>query len=319
MGAVLWPTDDEGALPKLLSGAAGRSLAPIFRDTPEPWRIHGLSGSDYRHLNQEFARLVLDEALEVNAHHKWLSGPLAEDAVFEGRATENNEFSQATSHALLAAAKEALSAREAASFLYAYGSVTPTPEAVAAAAKELVPIAERLDLLLTAGYQLLLEKPWLYFALHVTPSMRHKLYIGVQRGLPTVLWRSVLALAQERVPAFKVCVNPTDSLRPDRLVAYFPTSAARAEAASRLAPRLAALPSQDVPLAVRVPGCLQLFSGHDPDPSQLALVGPQSYSWRKGISEQLARALVRAQRLGLPATSAARFACRRASLDLSYP
>jgi hypothetical protein len=124
------------------------------------------------------------------------------------------------------------------------------------------------------------------------------------------------ALAAARAPQLKVGAGAAGLLRPDKIVAYFPSFERLAAAAEAMTPRLAGIAAQGVPFTSEIGGGGLLSWGMDPPPTAgQSWNGPMS--WRLWLTHRLARALLSARRS--PDEAAApepwRFALERVRLE----
>ena len=124
------------------------------------------------------------------------------------------------------------------------------------------------------------------------------------------------ALAAARAPQLKVGAGAAGLLRPDKIVAYFPTFERLAAAAEAITPRLAGIAAQGVPFTSEIAGGGLLSWGMDP-PQTAGQSWNGPMSWRLWLTHRLARALLSARRS--PDAAAApepwRFALERVRLE----
>lgn len=130
-----------------------------------------------------------------------------------------------------------------------------------------------------------------------------KLYISpTPEALPDCFAAIVEALTATRAWQLKVGSDAAGLLRPDKLVAYFPSFERLAEAAGRLAERLSGIAVHGVPFTAEVGGDGLLSWGVDPPASERRLPESGRESWRLWLTHRLARALLAAR--ATPATAA---------------
>jgi hypothetical protein len=148
---------------------------------------------------------------------------------------------------------------------------------------------------------------WLSWRSRRTPALSsgaaatYKLYVSPATERLGEDFGSILAgLAAAGAPPFKVGSDASGLLRPDKIVAYFPTFERLAEAAGILAERLRGMPAQGVPFTAEIAGGGLLSWGVDPPPGESRLLGVERESWRLWLTHCLARALLDA-RASLPA------------------
>jgi hypothetical protein len=103
------------------------------------------------------------------------------------------------------------------------------------------------------------------------------------------------ALAAARAAQFKVGSSATGLLRPDKIVAYFPSFERLAAAAERAGDRLAGVPAQGVPFTSEIAGDGLLSWGMDPPSSERMALSKGVESWRLWLTHRLARALLAAR------------------------
>jgi hypothetical protein len=143
-----------------------------------------------------------------------------------------------------------------------------------------------------------------------------KLYVS---PMPEVLAGSfgeiLEALTEARAGQFKVGADAVGLLRPDKIVAYFPSFERLATAAETLAGRLAGAPAQGVPFTSEIRGGGLLSWGVDPPRSQRSW--SEGESWRLWLTHRLARALLTARRAPAadPAVEPWHFALERVRLE----
>jgi hypothetical protein len=112
----------------------------------------------------------------------------------------------------------------------------------------------------------------------------------------------VEALTATRSWQLKVGSDAAGLLRPDKLVAYFPSFERLAEAAGRLAGSLSGIAVHGVPFTAEVGGDGLLSWGVDPPASERRLPELGRESWRLWLTHRLARALLAAR--ATPSTAA---------------
>jgi hypothetical protein len=125
-----------------------------------------------------------------------------------------------------------------------------------------------------------------------------KLYISpTPEALPECFAAVLEALAAARSWQVKVGSDAAGLLRPDKLVAYFPSFERLAEAAGCLAGRLSGIAVHGVPFTAEAGGDGLLSWGVDPPASERPLAGGRE-SWRLWLTHRLARALLAARAAG---------------------
>jgi hypothetical protein len=102
------------------------------------------------------------------------------------------------------------------------------------------------------------------------------------------------ALAAARAGQFKIGAGAAGLLRPDKIVAYFPSFERLEEAARAVEPRLAGVAAQGVPFTSEIAGGGLLSWGMDPPATERDPWGGRE-SWRLWLTHRLARALIAAR------------------------
>jgi hypothetical protein len=121
-----------------------------------------------------------------------------------------------------------------------------------------------------------------------------KLYVSpAPEALPESFGAILEALGAARAGQFKIGAGATGLLRPDKIVAYFPSFERLAEAAGAVESRLAGVPAQGIPFTSEIGGDGLLSWGMDPPVSEGAWGGRES--WRLWLTHRLARALLAAR------------------------
>jgi hypothetical protein len=105
------------------------------------------------------------------------------------------------------------------------------------------------------------------------------------------------ALAAARAGQFKVGAGAAGLLRPDKIVAYFPSFERLEEAARAMEPRLTGAAAQGVPFTSEIAGDGLLSWGMDPPTTERDPWGSRE-SWRLWLTHRLARALIAARSSG---------------------
>jgi hypothetical protein len=143
-----------------------------------------------------------------------------------------------------------------------------------------------------------------------------KLYVSpVPEALPESFGAILEALGAARAGQFKLGAGAAGLLRPDKIVAYFPSFERLAEAAGAVQSRLAGVPAQGVPFTSEIGGDGLLSWGTDPPPSERTWAGRES--WRLWLTHRLARALLvaRGTQGGAERLEPWRFALERLRLE----
>jgi hypothetical protein len=284
------------------------------------------------------AQLVADGVLQVDTGDGFASGPGALAPLTGGGPPGSGCLAELSLAALRHGAALALDDPLLLSLrLYAFNRLPLTPAwkrrlADAAAVERLLGIAPggRCRGLLTRAYAPRGESGgWLSYRLLAPGSgagpvtaaaLTYKLYLSpLPERMGEAFCEILAALAAARVPHFKVGAGAAGLLRPDKLVAYFTSFEALAEAAAGLAPRLAGLPAHGVPFTAEIGaesgGGGLLSWGVDPPRRAPAPQAPWNgaESWRLRLTHRLARALLAAR--AAEAHEAWRFALERLRLE----
>jgi hypothetical protein len=119
-----------------------------------------------------------------------------------------------------------------------------------------------------------------------------KLYVSpAPETLADGFGRILDALAAARTPQFKIGADAAGLLRPDKMVAYFPSFERLAAAAEALTERLGGTPAQGVPFTSEIAGDGLLSWGVDP-PAESSNQWSGRESWRLWLTHRLAVALL---------------------------
>lgn len=288
-------------LPRGSAAGGARALttetAALFHSLSLPRRLDAAEGGGTRAI----ARLVLDGVLELEHEGRFVSGPAAHRAWFDGAPPRAASRHTALSHAAVRHG-EALGLTGGAlqHRLYQFNSRPATPEwrqrlAGDAGVGAFLRVADSPPRALSHT----LEPAWHYWR----PRRRHrggglhapalKLYIssGIE-ALPDAL-HATLKLLQPvtGMLAVKAGRDVYGLLRPDHLVAYFADKAALNEAATQLATALAGASPQGVPFTCDH-GCDGLLSwAADPPADSASVDWTGDNSWRAWITGRLASSL----------------------------
>ena len=128
----------------------------------------------------------------------------------------------------------------------------------------------------------------------------YKLYVSPGFGaLGDVFPEVVEVFTAMKVPRFKAGRTLAGLLRPDKVVAYFPSFDPLAQVAAALARRLAGIPPHGTPFTAELAGDGLLSWGVDPPGSQKALGWQERESWRLWVTNRLAAALLAARAAGV--------------------
>lgn len=125
----------------------------------------------------------------------------------------------------------------------------------------------------------------------------------------------VNALAESGPAPFKVPAGLYSLMRPDKMVAYFPTRSGMQEFVRSLRPRLDGLRAHGVPFSADVTGDGLVSWGLDPADSSLPFSSANTQSWRVTVASRLARSLILARHATKRDVDAVQFALDRLSLE----
>jgi hypothetical protein len=120
-----------------------------------------------------------------------------------------------------------------------------------------------------------------------------KLYVSPRAEVLAESFGAVLAaLTAARALQFKVGSDAGGVLRPDKIVAYFPSYERLAAAADSVLQRLDGAPAQGVPFTAEIGGGGLLSWGVDPPDAERSVLGGGRESWRVWVAHRLAWALI---------------------------
>jgi hypothetical protein len=147
-----------------------------------------------------------------------------------------------------------------------------------------------------------------------------KLYVSPRPEALAGCFGDVLAaLAASRASQFKIGRDAGGLLRPDKIVAYFPSWERLAGAADAVLARLAGAPAQGVPFTAEIGGAGLLSWGVDPPDEARSILGGGRESWRVWVAHRLAWALLAARQAaqgdGAAGLEPWRFALERVRLE----
>lgn len=313
-----------------------RETALLFLTLGEPGLlpsyVHRVAGEGAGRI---VAQLVADAVLEVDGGDAFVSGPAA-----LGLLRGEREGGDRGASRLAALSIEALRYAQAldvsdplslAHRLYGYNRRPLTP-----AWKRLLPggeaVERHLGIAPGGAHRRLLDRGWS----RVGPShgwiswrsrrrdegggedggVTYKLYVSpVPEALADGFGKVLEALAVSRAVQFKIGADAVGLLRPDKIVAYFPSFDRLAHAAEAITGILEGTPAQGVPFTAEIGGDGLLSWGVDP-PAGPGWEGRES--WRLWLVRRLARALLSgkaAAQAGEPGVEPWHFALERLRLE----
>ncbi len=312
-----------------------RDTALLFLTLREPGRLPGyvrlLSGEGAARVA---AQLVADGVLEIARDGAFVSGATAFDLLWEegsgeargggGRLAELSRAALRYGQSLALTDPLRLSLR-----LYGYNRRPLTP-----AWKRLLPDAAAVERHLGIGaggpHRRLLDRSWSRSGPSdswlswrrrgkddggrlAANGATWKLYVSpAPEALADGFGRILDALAATRAPQFKIGTDAAGLLRPDKMVAYFPSFERLAAAAEALTERLDGTPAQGVPFTSEIGAEGLLSWGVDP-PADSRWSGRES--WRLWLTHRLAMALLSGKKSEAPGAEPWRFALERLRLE----
>jgi hypothetical protein len=145
-----------------------------------------------------------------------------------------------------------------------------------------------------------------YFKLYVSP---------LAKTIPEAFARTLEMLSASHALRFKIGRDVYGLLRPDKLVAYFPTFEAVAEASESLRAVLHDCPAHGVPFTAELTDDGMLSWGMDPPRDQHLLGWQEFESWRLWLTNRLATSLIAARAAKTGPIEPWRFAMERIALE----
>jgi hypothetical protein len=323
---LLRPRDGSGLGVKSVDRDTALLFLTLREPGPLPAYVRAALGDG---ASRTVSRLVADGVLEIEQGGGFVSGAGAADLLLQaggsregsGRLAELSRAALRYGQALAIEDSNLLSWR-----LYTYNHRPLTPQW-----KRLLPSPEAVEthLGIAAGGALrkVLDRswtstrssPWLSWRSRAigrsenSPGPTWKLYVS---PLPEALaegFGAVLeAFTAGHAAHFKVGMNAAGLLRPDKIVAYFPSFERLAEAAEVVKRRLDGVAAQGVPFTSEIGGRGLVSWGVDPAKDESWGEGE---SWRLWLTHRLARALLSARRASAEGIEPWRFAVDRLRLE----
>jgi hypothetical protein len=307
---VLRPRPSEGPGTVLGVKAVDRDTALLFLTLREPGPLPSYVRSSLGEATgRTIARLVADGILEVEREGAFVSGPAAlevrgEPAAAGGRIAGLSIAALRYGQALAIDDPLRLSFR-----LYGYNRRPLTPRW-----RKLLATPEAVRSWLGIGpggsHRKLLDRTWRpsppaeawlsWQARGNEPSTSPrgatwKLYVSPTPEALAERFGAILeALAAARAGQFKIGSGAAGLLRPDKIVAYFPSFERLEEAARAVEPALGGVAAQGVPFTSEIAGDGLLSWGMDPPATERDAWGGRE-SWRLWLTHRLARALLAAR------------------------
>jgi len=160
------------------------------------------------------------------------------------------------------------------------------------------------------------DSPWLVFTRRQSQRQRReqscKLYVGLAfEELPDCLPALAEKLAGGEALQFKIGTDLDGLLRPDKLVAYFPSKETLSAAAQAILPIVSNRAVHAVPFSAEIAASGALSWGMDPANAWFG----ERVSWRQWICEKLAAALIAARTNAAGPVAPSQFALERLRLE----
>ena len=320
---VLFPREP-GLRAKAIDGDTALLYLTLQQPGPLPSYMAASLGAQ---LDATVRRLVLDGVLEIAHDGGYVSGVDALAVLEPGAAPDGQEAGGRIVRLSLdalryAAGLEISDLPTLAGRIYAYNRMALTPawarrlpsrEAVA----EHVGVAPATSRWTAVGEPGGVWRAWTRARANGSGGeTTHKLYVSPQPGaLPDAMRIAVEVLGDTAASGFKVGADLLGILRPDKLVAYFASFDALAEAVERLRPPLEGLPAHGVPFTAEITRDGLLSWGVDPPRSEHTPGLTGGESWRVWLAHRLAGAVLAARSAGADAPEPWRYALERIRLD----
>jgi hypothetical protein len=322
---ILRPRDGSGAGVKSVDRDTALLFLTLREPGPLPYYVRASLGEG---AARTVARLVADGVLEIEREGSFVSGAGAADLSLEkGRANGTGRLAELSRAALRYSQALAVDDPGVLSWrLYSFNRRPLTPRW-----KRLLASTEAVEryLRIDAGgaRRKLLDSHWVttgsesWLSWRTRGALRSasagptwKLYVSPSTEALAEGFGSMLeAFAAGRADHFKVGKDATGLLRPDKLVAYFPSFERLAEAAEVVKWRLAGVPVQGVPFTSEI-GADGLVSW-GVDPARDTWAAGRGESWRRWLTQRLARALLSARTAAAEGVEPWRFAVERLRLE----
>jgi hypothetical protein len=307
---VLRPRDAAGLGVKSVDRETALLFLTLGEPGPLPSYVHRVAGES---VGRVVAQLVADSILEVDGGDAFVSGPSAFD-LLRGEVSGERERGR-----LAALSVEALRYAQALDVsdplrlsvrLYGYNRRPLTP-----AWKRLLPSGEAVERhlgialggenrkLLRSWSRVGPSNGWLSWRSRAAEAggtgVTYKLYVSpAPEALADSFGRVLEALALAHAPQFKIGADAVGLLRPDKIVAYFPTFERLALAADAIAGHLDGTPAQGVPFTSEIGGDGLLSWGMDPPAEESLALWDGRESWRFWLTHRLARAILAGKAAG---------------------
>ena len=305
--------------------AISRDTALLFLTLQTPGPLPDYLPLTSPQNNQALTGLILDRVLEISGPDGYVSGPEALSFLGLQSDLSGSKLAQLSYDALRYAQDLSIEDPDTLSLkLYCYNRL-PATRAWLQRLPDRVAVLNYLNLDPGQPNEKSFKKYWRipggsdgwipFAARTIKPGVSatsHKLYVSPRpEALPGALGIIMETLAASEAPQFKIGNDCYGLLRPDKLVAYFPSKESLFETAQILQTRLDGLPVHGVPFTAEAGGDGLLSWGMDPR----GLSGIEGLSWRHWITNRLAAGLLLGRDISEGAGEPWRFALERLQLE----
>jgi hypothetical protein len=264
-------------------------------------------------LSSDVKSLILDDILEVETSHGFVSGPAAAPflSAMPSTSERTDPISRISRDALQYAASLPVDdARALSSRLYRYNSVPCSSELQSAFGNNsqiagmlgLTGSSSLIRCLSDAGYERVNHVHWhawtrrRFLEPESLNSLRYKLYISpAPHVLFEVVERAMEIAVRLQIPSLKIGKSIANLLRPDKFIFYTDSIEALDLLAQELQPEIDEFPAQGVPFTQSLYTTGIISAGSDPPRSLCNSGWAQAESWRAWITDRLALALMQAR------------------------
>ena len=303
---------------KLSMKAVDRNTALLFQALQQPGPLPSyLARETDTNFIPALRELVLKEVLQVEINGRFLSGTAVYPLLSaDGTTPAPNGFLPELSFAAVqyAARLGVMHADQLAARLYCYnrlplsigtGDELRSPAAIRTTlgiAPEM-PVAKSLSSYQSNSSEDAPAPGWWIWRARQQATVRapegtYKLYVSPDRSATGIAFQETAnVMARHHCSVFKVGCSAYGLLRPDKIVAYFPSRDLVEEASRELAARLQGCPVQGVPFSAQLTPDGLLSWGLDP-PDHLRGGSESLGSWRRWITQRLAQLLLQSRGAG---------------------
>jgi hypothetical protein len=285
-------------------------------------------------INRILAKLVLDGILEIEWQGEFVSGVLAQEALYEQVSKINTEYS----HIINISTKainyglnlQDIDTRSLATKVYCYNTL-PVNETAFINLKDSLTIEKFLGIdnnfqrkrLKGWTKQVPSDKfSWLSWFINGSESKAnyvenstYKIYISPTiESMPLAFLSFLEVLPQTKAFSFKVGAERQGLLRPDKWIVYFQNQKDLMDAAQLFKPAFANFPVQGVPFTAPLDTKGILSWGIDP-PRKEVLENIEGGSWRANVSDKIAIAIGQAKEAKMENAEAFNFVMNKLFLD----